>query len=213
MAYTKYYFSQASISDNANDVKNWLAENATEYFDSFNIHSGSFDSAVICGVGSTAKLYFQTTMPNNSTYNSLIITLDSGLNIKFQSSDGGAYKFTYVKYAIKSDNGIMLYMDENHSIIITKSNAGTTAVYAKWKTNSSSNMVADLINSETISTQNFSSKVESNEITALAPLCFPSGIYAQKLFMTPYSQYVGYIGIIDINGTKYAYDGYAALEL
>ena len=113
----------------------------------------------------------------------------------------------------------MLYMDDKYSIFITKSNAGTTAVYAKWVDFNSSAydyskfMVADLINSEKIGTVNFKGTVISSDMTSLVPICFPSGTYAPKLFVTPYSQYVDYTGIIDVNGTKYAYDGYAALEL
>lgn len=105
-------------------------------------------------------------------------------------------------------------------IIITKSSVGNTAVYAKAvDCNSSGNgyilfMAADMINSDKIDTTNFkSTRTKLCDITALAPLCFPSGTYAPKVFVTPYSQYVGYTGIIDLNGTKYAYDGYVALEL
>lgn len=226
----KYYFSRASIIANANEVANWLTENASEYFDSVTVDTATNSSVsssyplVVCKIGETAELAFCASNPkastngNASNLTTLRITTGNGYQLKtigIYSND--EYPFTYTKYAIKTSGGIMLCMSKYFAIFITKTTAGTTAVYTKWFYYGSSGMVhsfrtVDLINSRYADT-NIYNKVSSSDNTSIAPICFPSSTYSPSLFFTPYSQYTSVTGILDIDGTKYVYDGYVALMI
>lgn len=221
MTFTKYSFNQSSLAANTDDVVSWLSENATEYFDSFRKDTPpDAYPLVVCTLGGVDVLKFSCHNPANpSNYTNiatLVVTTITGSSATEKGVPQANDAFSYVKYALKSNSGIMLYMSDNYTIYITKSNAGTTAVYVKWRQSGTNGInvwkIADLVNSLTISTASLTSKVEQHELTALIPLVFPSGTYSPALFLTPYTQYKGYTGIIDVDGTKYAYDGCVALS-
>lgn len=220
MAIEKYYFNQASYTENNKDVLNWLKTNANEYFDSFERIDTVNYPRILCKIETKTLLDFATNNPYSSagykTIQTLTINTDCGTTV---SQNGIPYvddDFIMVKYAIKTSGGIMLYMNEIYAIFITKSNAESTSIYVKWRESTPNKRccyyAADLINSKTISTKNSEQRVESSGLTALAPFCFPSGTYAPNMFLTPFSQFAGTPGIIEIDGTKYVYDGYVALK-
>lgn len=219
MAIGKYYFNQITPEENAADVLAWLQENAADYFDEFSKTTPhTNDWRITCKVGDTAALEFNTSYnAPSSTYPNLIITLENGAT---DESANGADEYAYdtVKYAFKTSGGICLYINDSRMIFITKSSENTTAVYVKWIAWNYTNgdavafRAADLINSQAICTTCFEQKTEQNDITELAPLVFPRGTFAPNLYFTPYSQYVGQTGIIDVNGTRYVYDGYVAMK-
>lgn len=49
-------------------------------------------------------------------------------------------------------------------------------------------------------------------MTTLVAFCFDGDKYAPNMFLTPFSQYAGQSGIIEIDGVKYVYNGYVALK-
>lgn len=219
MGFVKYNFDQSSHANNQTDVKNWLAENATDYFDEVTTLAASGCYSVKCTKG-TASLEFATYngafRDAYSNYTGLKVITSSGGTSSETSTPYDSQAFNCVEYALKSDAGIMLYMSTNRAIFITKSNSGTTSVYAKWMKGSTNETVvwkyADLINSSTIGTADISAKVTLEQLTALVPFLFPDGVYSTNLFTQVYSQYKGTTAIVDIDGTKYATDGYVALS-
>lgn len=79
MAYTKYYFSQASVDSNGTDVANWLTENASEYFDSVTYDSSDSYNPITCTIGDTACITFNPNLEASSDDYSMVMTLGNGL--------------------------------------------------------------------------------------------------------------------------------------
>lgn len=228
MAIEKKVFKSVVPAENFIEVQNWLSVNAAEYFDSFNIDSSGITMNVN---GSSVSVRPVGSLP---------------VEIRLSSQNGGGSatlgrKYSgaknYIEYAIKTGNGIVLITDENDfRIFITKSNAGSTSVYAMSKVyvnNTSSEswqmIAADLENSKTFTktpyqhSNSSESKIinagyywwsnnSASEVTVLLPFVFVGGTYAQNMFITPFSQYPKTVCILDINGEKYFYDGYVALK-
>lgn len=226
MAYTKYFFNQGSAQSNRDDVVNWLSENATDYFDSFEAEDNAPKSKTVrlvkCNIGDKTVLKFATYSPAIGDYYNLYTTLYISTLGGYTASETGMpysnQEHTMARYAIKTDSGIMLYMDDSHAIYITKSNAGTTAVYVKWvrsQTDSAPVLCwksADLSSSTRVDTTALGDHVMEADMTSLGPVCFAGGTFAPDLYLTPYAQYKGRTGLIYVDGTVYAYDGYVGLK-
>lgn len=223
MAIITHYFGKSSYAENANEVLTWLTENASEYFDSFALDTtnNSGYPSIICSLGDTAKLTFKTKqgiyssgIPSADGFTSLGITVAGGATLALKGMGSAGNSYSYVEKATKTDNGIILYMTYRHYIFISKSNENTTSVYCAWYSSDATSgyyYSVDLINGTSITKQDIISKVESSTMTALMPLLVSATTYTPNMLLSVNSQYKGVTGIIDVDGTKYAYDGYVAL--
>lgn len=224
MAHIKYYFNQSSVGANAEDVARWLSENAAEYFDSYEVDTSAGEGypAISCKIGETEALYFKVISPTWSTssgrtaYIALRLTLIKGVAKEIDGLGGTGVSFSRIKYGIKTVGGVLLMMNDAHNLYITKTNAGDTAVYAKWQyyesTQKQGFFAADLIAGTSVHAPALASVVMASDMTSLGPVCFPGGSYAPALYLTPYTQHKGTPGLIYVDGTVYAYDGYVALK-
>lgn len=218
MAYTKHFFGCSSVGSNADEVASWLQENATEYFDSITRRTpSSLAPLVECSIGSTKVLTFTTADPAysglNGSYTSLTVTTLKGVTVEDKCHPSDPNPSQCIKYAVKAPGGIMLHRSDSGCIFITKTNADTTAVAVKWS-NSGGRVwrAADLVNGTSIDTTSLDSVVRAADMTSLGPVCFPGGSFASDLYLTPYTQCKGQTGLIYVDGTVYAYDGYVGLK-
>lgn len=219
MAIERYYFSQASISANAEDVRQWIESSG--YFDNVEIDTTEYGTtatpAIICSVGDTAKVQFCTKgdLPNGSTsiqYSGVKVTLASGYSYEKRASTS-AYIHPICYYGIKTNYGIVIYFNSNYIIIVTKSDKDTVAVLCKWYSgNSNYHLYGDLINSAKPNEVDFGSKTTSATLTSLAPLVFPSSCYTPNLYFMPFNQNINVVGEAIIGGEEYFSDGYFVLK-
>lgn len=247
MAIERTYFKTRTPKENAEEVVAWLSENATEYFDSFSVGRTNAESesnvvyGIMCNV-ENAQLGIglkSSSLISSSNYNDLIIKVNGGYQTPGKYMNG---YITYIIWAAKTNNGIVLYGNSSHNVFITKSNKGTTCVYVHWYGYyAEGNMLGvhlhyscDLINSSKVngifpsgatssSTYSIQASTYNNSqyyftanssvgMTAIVPFCFDGDTYAPNMVLTPFSQYVGQSGIIEIDGVKYVYNGYVALK-
>lgn len=218
MAHIKKFFDQGSGAANRTDVLNWLQENAADYFDSF----AEEGLLIVCKIGETAVLKFAAYNPAvGSGYNgstSIYMATLGGASVNEMRGAYDSNSSDFTEYAIKSDSGIMLHMSNYHAIFITKSNAGTTSVYAKWIEGGTASTPtlkwhgADLVNGTAIDSTDIGQRVVTAEMTSLGPVCLPGGLFTPGLFAAFYTQHKGTPGLIYVDGTVYAYDGYLALK-
>lgn len=209
MAIERVYFSSVK-DDQMEPFYNWLINNASEYFDSV-----TYDSAtkkVTCSFGNGAYFSYGKGSKSciNLKTNKNITTYDSG---------------EYIKYIMKTEKGFMIVLYSYYGdnvLCFSKSNEGATVVSVMHNTSSSYTSFrldfADMknsidfvcfLNSNTTERARFSMHAS---MTTLSPVCFDCDTYAPDMFYTPFSQYNGYVGIIEVDGVKYAYDGAIALK-
>ena len=245
MAIEKHNFEVSSIEANAEDIAAWLKKNAAEYFDDV-ICDTSDPSAtfITCKTGTKASLSFAVG-PNIDRYSesTLRITLENGGSSEnafgYAEAPGIYKKVGMVIQAVTTSTGIALVFDDNdHSIFITKTNLGTTGVFAVWRgiyiARSEADVLVfvscDLINStevfgtwfpgtnssyvnETIEIERYYwSKGKPTGLTVLVPYCFIGASYSPGMYLTPFSQYPGQNGVLDCGGVHYYYNGYTALK-
>jgi hypothetical protein len=225
----KYYFKQTEAVANATEVADWLAENASEYFDSFEVDTtsnGSYGTShplVACKINDVVVLAFAASNPGGlSSAVTKVKTLQlSTLGGKtagpfgVQNSDS-VHTYAHTVYAIKTDYGIMLYFSDDYSIFVTKSDAGTTAIHAEWYyqvggTEFYKYYTVDVVNDPAISVFT-ADTVQQSSLTSLCPIVFTGGTYAPNMFVTPYTQHKGTTGHINVAGVGYLYNGYVALK-
>lgn len=226
----KYYFKQTEAVANANEVADWLTENATEYFDSFEVDTttngtiyGKSHPLVACKINDVVVLAFAASNPGGlgSSVTKVRTLQVATLSGKTASPYGIEYEdnihtYAYTVYAIKTDYGIMLYFSDYYSIFFTKTDTDTTAVHTKWYYQVGESVfykyyVADVVNDPTI-TVFTADTVQQSPLTSLCHIVFNSGTYAPNMFLTPYSQHKGITGRINVGGTNYLYNGYVALS-
>lgn len=205
MAINKTIFT-ADRTAQKSEILAWLQANATDYFDQIAENSGN----IVCSLENGAKFLF---MFDESTTVYKIISKTGNIQGIYSSSEN------YTKAGIVTSNGIMLI---NHAlastdniVIISKTNEGKTAVSVYGKISSSVNTIfqafMDLGNDADWMSKNFQT-IFDTPATSLAPICFLSGNYCEHVFWTHFTQFVNSPCIMQLNGKKYAYGGYLALE-
>lgn len=208
MAINKTIFT-ADRTAQKSEILAWLQANATNYFDSIETDT---DGNISCRLENGAELLF---MFDTSAAICKITSKTQQSASIFSSSSGNAYTRT----GIVTSNGIMLISNAGSSsleniMIISKTNNGSTAILtfhrALSSSNNQQNYFIDLDNDSECLTKNF--QIISVPATSLAPVCFASGNYCEHVFMTLFSQFTNSSCIMQINGKKYAYGGYLALE-
>ncbi len=201
---TIFYNSRAGQMQ---EVFEWLKDNASEYFDSITFADG----AITCALENGAKFEYK------SGY-SPSIYLKNGLYKTYYENSA------YIKKGIKTSKGIMLLLSSAYqSLIFSKTNKGTTCTSFLCRTSANTNLnqyfadlSLDVVFTErpyVINSSYIEKAVISSEKTSLVPISFAnSETYAPDMLFTPFSQYSGMQGIIEVDGVKYAYDGTVALR-
>lgn len=207
MAINKTIFT-ADRTAQKSEILAWLQANATDYFDSIETDT---DGNIECSLENGAELLF---MFDTSTTVYKIISKTGNTQGIYSSVSA-----PYTEAGIVTSNGIMLISYSGAStdniVIISKTNSGATSVSVYGKTSSSVNTLfqafIDLDNDANWIVKNFQT-IFDTPATSLAPVCFASGNYCEHVFMTIFSQFTNSSCIMQINGKKYAYGGYLALE-
>ena len=207
MAINKTIFT-ADRTAQKGEIFNWLKANAEDYFDEI---SQNADGNISCRLENGAELLF---MFDTSTTVYKIISKTGNTQGIYASVSA-----PYTEAGIVTSNGIMLisysFASTDNIVIISKTNSGATSVSVYGKTSSSTNTLfqafIDLDNDVNWMGKNFQT-IFDTPATSLAPVCFASGNYCEHVFMTIFSQFTNSPCIMQINGKKYAYGGYLALE-
>ena len=212
MSVSTTVFTSTDANQNASDLYDWMLTNASEYFDEI-----TFSSPLItCKVGDTDFLKIST---NNSQ--EMGITLPNG-NGNMQTRPTAICRTAY-----KTSSGLALFMDNSTSIFVTKSDSGATCAVSVglWGFRKYRIIGADVESSTGLtqyprtSEENFEyfSNLCDRSFTnagkaALVPFTFDNGSYTPDLFLVPFSPFVGTRALLDLDGTKYVYDGCIALK-
>lgn len=224
MAIEKTVFTATVGPNRLSELRNWLAENATDYFDTITeISSNTF----YCKKNSKNVLAFKNNGQNDniSTYLSNTTSKDWRSESTFNAN-----------YAVKTSKGILIHFPSDASatsfptnIFVTKTQNDGLAIavpgtsYASTdfneycvadfeQTPSWSYYVKTTKNAEGLSSFKNQLGIEE-ELTVLLPIpCHGSPTYCVGLFQARYTQYPAIEGIITANGKNYYSNGYFALE-
>lgn len=214
---TKWLTNTGSLSE----VRDWLAANATEYFDSF----------VLSEDGLTLDL-----QKASNTYITITTTAAGSVKMKFTVYGGathttshGSSESGFIERLTKTDYGICISVNYGgtscpRSIFITKTNNGNIGAvifhdYLSTKNTSSNYAYAISFSTSTefvrmTATGGANFGVNPANLTTLCPIvCMGnSDEYMPNIFITPFSQYVGTECSFVFEGTEYLYNGYIALK-
>lgn len=229
MAINKTVFTGTTIADQRPQLLAWLTANTGEYFDSVAINANN--TYIECKIGD--KLAFQLGVGGSDMMSSQFVA-----HLANGGECGDSTRPTLYSYGVKTSSGLYLQASDGADVFFTKSNQGSVAFvelhsfqstylcyayafgdFAASTGFQNTNVVGCgrntsgvyYISSGTIAAQK-KLYVNSADMTALVPVCFPGGTYAPSLFMTPFSQYRGTEGIYVIDGVKYWYNGAFALR-
>lgn len=218
MAIQITYFTGLSAADNKNEVFTWLTANASDYFNSISTPAGS--TQIQCKIGDVTALTIDTDS-NNYVF---FATLKNGTNDYRYEGWKTNHRFTR---AVKTSCGILLYVNNIENIFITKNTDGGV-MFAGYHSTGNSTYGATIGDFENDSAfkgmggnngTGFAASelknvgVQSAGRTALVPAVTDAGTYSDRLFFVPFTQFIGQAGItIDVDGTKYVYNGVFALK-
>lgn len=229
MAIETTYFTGLNATDNKNEVFTWLTANASELFDEIEQPSGSME--INCKIDSVVALKLDWGA-DYATQRAFKIIAKNGASI-----DNG-YFFNFDRCVwrrgVKTSNGIMLCNGNTDSyqtsLSISKNSEGGIIFAVVSPDNTNINQSASkgrLLDFEkslkvslTTSSNNSNPGERHNGIgiisagrTALAPIISDVGTYSENILYVPFTQYIeSTFNIIDVNGTKYAYNGIFALK-
>lgn len=228
MAIETTYFTGLNAQDNYAEVSAWLVKNAVDYFDTIDVPSGAQEVSCKVGDVTALKLDWGTEF---DTQRSFQINAKNGANIN------SGYRYIHDRccwrYGYKTDSGIVICNNKTDSfqasIFISKNNNGEL-IFAVLRPNSpnfsSPSNLAEIIDFNSLAsiksdesgvsvpeTRHLRNGVISASMTALAPIVSDAETYCDKIMITPFSQYSSMCwGIIDVDGTKYVYNGVFALK-
>ena len=217
MAISKTYFTGSTASAHYAEVLAWMQENAADYFDEI---TGD-GTCISCNIASITALKLGFA---NQSEKLFTVTAENGKSVQeYTTLDFTNYRFTSAQ---KTDGGIFLFLSEVSNIFVTKTNLGSVFFAGVRKASSSNGKIfmcdfsnsAAIAESSTFSYSNFSSSPTSYGIyptskTAITNVVSNGGTHCENLFYVPFSQYSGQSDVvIDIDGTKYVYNGIFALK-
>lgn len=199
------------------EIKEWLDDNAKEYFDSVTVSTAG--TGLICYSGSIPVMNFARS--SSGVHQHTIFTLATG---EYYRIPGTGY-IIHIKQIIKTNYGLSFSMSNQnntvpHSIFITKTNKGGLAVVFDTEQmiyNTGSIACVSIMNSVGFKPNLYKLEqyygTNSGRLTTLCPfICKDVEEYTPHLFLTTYSQSLGTPCTLDIEGKKYSYNGYIALE-
>lgn len=218
MAIEKIYFDVSTAENNANDVKEWLLENASDYVDNIVIDDNGSWKRVRLYYGEFEYLNY-TYGTSTSVGNSLCVYSQNGISWSDSASDKNV---GMVQFAYKTSCGIFLYFNDTHIIMMSKTDDDSIAVYSRWQKGVKSNAgvwsatnicyMLDTKNSASVYTELIQNFSITREKTILVPLLFNNGTSSPDMLLMACSQYKGKVGTIIANDVKYVTDGYVALR-
>lgn len=207
MAINKTIFT-ADRTAQKSEILAWLQANATDYFDEI---SEDNNENIVCSLENGAKLTFVF----DSTATAYSVESKTGVS---HTIGGGSSASSYTKEGIVTSKGIMIVGNTTTSaaniLIISKTNADTISLSMNARVGSGSSAYPcfmDLINDVDWLTKSSAPQIFSTPITSLTPVCFSYGTHCEHAFFTPFTQFENPC-IMQLNGKKYAYGGYLALE-
>ena len=219
-----------SRNNNFIAVYNYLQNNIDGYFDTVEINQ-NYDSIAL-KINGDSKITIQKTSYHTIFYS----TTGNSTTI-----NGDAWQPELFNKAFSTSNGFCLLTVSGYGFFVAKdSNNDTFYVmfsrngngwgYVAFTSSSSERIIGktqEIGNTTSAAYQNSpaywiqswfqqygNSKITDykTQKTMLEPLMTYEGAYTPNLFLTPYSQYTGTVGIIQIDGTDYVYNGYCALK-
>jgi hypothetical protein len=229
MAIETTYFTGATAAANYAEVSAWLTVNAAEYFDTIDVSSGAQE--VNCKVGDVTALKLDWSA-EFATQRAFKITAKNGVVI-----DNG-YFFNFDRCVwrrgVKTSNGIMLCNGSTDSfqtsLLVARNSEGGIifALVSPDNTNINNSVnrgrLLDFEKSLKVSLTTSSSNSNPGERhngigifqagrTALVPIVSDAGTYSNNVFYVPFSQFIDSCFCkIDVDGTKYVYNGVFALK-
>lgn len=229
MAIETTYFTGTTAAANYAEVSAWLTANAADYFDTIDVPSGAQE--VGCKVGDVTALKFDWG-GEFGTQRAFKITANNGVVI-----DNG-YFFNFDRCVwrrgVKTSNGIMLCNGKTDSsqtsLSISKNSKGGIifAVVSPDNTNVNNSVnrgrIIDFEKSLNVTTTHEASGdsaaqrhggmgIISAGRTALVPIVSDAGTYCDNVFYVPFSQFTDSCFCkIEVDGTKYVYNGVFALK-
>ena len=229
MAIETTYFTGLNATDNKNEVFTWLTANASELFDEIEHPSGSIE--INCKIDSVVALKLDWGA-EFSTQRAFKITAKNGASI-----DNG-YFFNLDRCVwrrgVKTSNGIMLCNGSTDSyqtsLLVSRNSEGgiVFAVVSPDNTNVNNSVsrgrLLDFEKSLKVSLMTGSSNSNPGERhngigiipagrTALVPIVSDAGTYCDNVFYVPFSQFTDSCFCkIEVDGTKYVYNGVFALK-
>lgn len=218
MAIEKVYFNISTAEDNANDLKEWLLENAPDYVDDVVIDDNESWKRVRLYSGEFEYLNY-TYGTSTSVGETLCVYSQNGVSSSDSSHDANV---GMVQFAYKTSCGIFLYFNSTHIIMLSKTDDDSIAVYSRWQKGVKNNYgtynttnicnMLDTKNSASVYTELIQNIPITREKTVLVPLLFNNGTSSPDMLLMAYSPYKGSIGTIIANDVKYVTDGYVALK-
>ena len=207
MAINKTIFT-ADRTAQKGEIFNWLKTNAEDYFDEI---SQNADGNIVCSLKNGAKILFM--FDTSATIYKVMSKTEKSKYIYSGSAENA-----YTKAGIVTSKGIMLIgalsSTVDNILIISKTNRNTTAISMNAASSSGANRYFSFIDlnndAEWLRTGNQVS-VFSAPLTSFSPVCFAGGNYCEHAFFTFFTQFSDPC-VIQMNGKKYAYGGYLALE-
>lgn len=218
MAIEKVYFNISTAENNANDLKEWLLENASDYVDDVVIDNNNNWKRVRLYSGEFEYLNFTYGTSTNAP-STLCLYSQNGVSML----DGAMNeKVGMARFAYKTSCGIFLYFNSSHIIMLSKTDDDSIAVYSRWQKMHYSASIGytsthfcgmlDTKNSASAYTEYIPDLLFSRDRTVLVPMLFDGGTSSPDMLIMSCTQYKGSVGTIVANNVKYVTDGYVALR-
>jgi hypothetical protein len=225
MAIEKFIPTTTEISA-ADEFKEWMEQNATDYFDSFTIDEVEGSSKKVnCKIDDENVIALGFFTGTGTIIPGISVWLKNGVNM----SDAGAPAKKYVTSAYKTSKGLLIINNIKEFIAISKTNDDTMA-FAFFRASNTNNgipqgyvYIGEYEQSQTFRNITPLDHIETfNNIqyilatragkTVMTPICFDSGNYTENLFQMRFSEYQGVECQFDLDGTKYVTNGIFALK-
>lgn len=210
MAVIKTVFTGTTTEQRAAEMLAYLQANASGFFDSI---TADETGNISCVIDNVTALYLPYPTGNYT------FAIKNGTT--FSDFNSGAILFN-VGY--HSTYGILLQGD-TRTCAVAKNELGHTVLVGIFRTTSNSSSYgyrfADFTDGTIINAPwgyNHSAAeaktvcARSADLTAIVPCVFSGGHYSEGLCVTPFAEYAGSPGLLDLNGTQYGYDGALALK-
>ena len=219
MAIIEKHFTAVSGKENTKEVIEWMFENATEYFDTFESDLTPDDYSTMAFKKGNASINFKI-YPAYTSNAKMTLVLSNGVS-KVVTINGMTASSTgdhdFISRAIKTNSGIVLSFStiENTSnfidfLIVSKTNTDNTGIISIYSPYMDCNLIS-LENSIDIATSyRFDNNIirYTNTITSFCniPCSGSTTDYFPNVFITPFYEYTSG-PIIDSNGNKYIHCG------
>lgn len=218
MAIIEKHFTAVSGKENTKEVIEWMYENATDYFDTFEADLTPDDYSTMAFEKGNAYIKF-VIYPKNMTLSTLEVKLANGvsksLGFYIMLKDNATH---FISRAVKTNSGIVLSFSTlsdtstfKDILMISKTNTDNTGILWMISLNQDYHLVSlansiDFSTTYRLATNN--TRIFTKTITSFCniPCSGNTTDYFPNIFITPFYEHT-YGEIIDNNGCKYKYFG------